>query len=289
MAMRIASRGDAPHRGEGCLIYFAPPFGAEEAGREDGRGFAAPGLLRDRRAHQQGLATSGTILRLSQGPAQQCCVSACKIDPLRGVIERLARRRMCRLGQGARSPRAKRADDLGGVRGGAPEAHSLSRPLRRIPRRGRPRCRRPAWCGSTTTDIRRAQAPSAVRSTSTPTPTASSSARTGGSSPSTRTFGRGRIVYDPWHYVPVLARKPGALRNAAPFKNWVLPAALDRVRRNLAGSDDGDRQMAKDPRRGALQRIAGDRRPSRPPHPPLRHRRDRKRELALQEPRLSCL
>ena len=76
----------------------------------------------------------GDILRLSQGPAQQCCVSACKIDPLRGVIERLARRRMCRLGQGARSPRAKRADDLGGVRGGAPEAHSLSRPLRRIPR-----------------------------------------------------------------------------------------------------------------------------------------------------------
>ena len=87
----------------------------------------------------------------------------------------------------------------------------------------------------------------------------------------------------------VLARKPGALRNGAPFKNWVLPAALDRVRRNLAGCDDGDRQMAKDPRRGALQRIAGDRRPSRPPHPPLRHRRDRKRELALQEPRLSCL
>jgi hypothetical protein len=26
--------------------------------------------------------------------------------------------------------------------------------------------------------------------------------------------------------------------------------------------------------------------PARPPHPPLRHRRDRQRELALQEPRL---
>jgi hypothetical protein len=48
---------------------------------------------------------------------------------------------------------------------------------------------------------------------------------------------------DPWHYVPVLARKPGALRNGAPFKDWVLPAALERVRRKLAGSDDGDRQM----------------------------------------------
>ena len=28
-----------------------------------------------------------------------------------------------------------------------------------------------------------------------------------------RCFGRGRCLYDPWHYVPVLARKPGALRN----------------------------------------------------------------------------
>ena len=60
-----------------------------------------------------------------------------------------------------------------------------------------------------------------------------------------RTFGREKTVYDPWHYVPVLARKPGALRNGAPFKDWVLPAALERVRRKLAGSDDGDRQMVK--------------------------------------------
>ena len=60
-----------------------------------------------------------------------------------------------------------------------------------------------------------------------------------------RAFGRGQTVYDPWHYVPVLARKPGALRNGAPFKDWVLPAALDRVRRKLAGSTDGDRQMVE--------------------------------------------
>jgi hypothetical protein len=58
-----------------------------------------------------------------------------------------------------------------------------------------------------------------------------------------RNYGRGETVYDPWHYVPVLARKPGALRNGAPFKDWVLPAALERVRRKLAESDDGDRQM----------------------------------------------
>ena len=58
-----------------------------------------------------------------------------------------------------------------------------------------------------------------------------------------RAFGRGDTVYDPWHYVPVLARKPGALRNGAPFKDWVLPAAMERIRRKLAGADDGNRQM----------------------------------------------
>jgi len=45
--------------------------------------------------------------------------------------------------------------------------------------------------------------------------------------------------------VPVLARKPGALRNGAPFKDWVLPPGLERVRRRLAGSADGDRQMVR--------------------------------------------
>jgi hypothetical protein len=46
-------------------------------------------------------------------------------------------------------------------------------------------------------------------------------------------------------YVPVLARKPGALRNGAPFKDWVLPPGLERIRRKLAGSADGDRQMVQ--------------------------------------------
>ena len=42
-----------------------------------------------------------------------------------------------------------------------------------------------------------------------------------------RCFGRDQTVFDPWHYVPVLARKPGALRNGAPFKDWLLPAGLN--------------------------------------------------------------
>jgi len=58
-----------------------------------------------------------------------------------------------------------------------------------------------------------------------------------------RCFGRGRTIYDPWHYVPVLVRKPGALRNGAPFKDWGLPGALEKVRRKLKGVDDGDRQI----------------------------------------------
>ena len=58
-----------------------------------------------------------------------------------------------------------------------------------------------------------------------------------------RSFGRGQTLDDPWHDVPVLTRKPGALRNGAPFKNWVLPSSLERVRQKLRGSDDGDRQM----------------------------------------------
>jgi transposase len=58
-----------------------------------------------------------------------------------------------------------------------------------------------------------------------------------------RCFGRGQTIYDPWHYVPVLMRKPGALRNGAPFKDWVLPGALEKVRRKLKTVDDGDRQM----------------------------------------------
>jgi transposase len=60
-----------------------------------------------------------------------------------------------------------------------------------------------------------------------------------------RVFGRDRTVYDPWHYVPVLERKPGALRNGAPFKRLALPPAMTRVQARLAGSRGGERQMVE--------------------------------------------
>ena len=58
-------------------------------------------------------------------------------------------------------------------------------------------------------------------------------------------FGRDRTVYDPWHYLPVLARKPGALRNGAPFIDWELPPALTKLRRRLGSGDEADRRFVR--------------------------------------------
>jgi hypothetical protein len=60
-----------------------------------------------------------------------------------------------------------------------------------------------------------------------------------------RNFRRDQIIYDPWHYLPVLMKKPGALRNGAPFKDWALPPALSQVRAKLKSHADGDRQFVK--------------------------------------------
>jgi hypothetical protein len=40
-------------------------------------------------------------------------------------------------------------------------------------------------------------------------------------------------------------KKPGALRNGAPFKDWALPPALTQVRAKLKQHADGDRQFVK--------------------------------------------
>lgn len=60
-----------------------------------------------------------------------------------------------------------------------------------------------------------------------------------------RFFGRDRTVYDPWHYLPVLVTKPGALRNGAPFQDWALPPALARLRRKLGAGDEADRRFVR--------------------------------------------
>jgi transposase len=60
-----------------------------------------------------------------------------------------------------------------------------------------------------------------------------------------RAFGRDRTIYDPWHYLPVLARKPGALRNGAPFQDWALPPALSELRNRLGDGDEADRRFVR--------------------------------------------
>lgn len=56
-----------------------------------------------------------------------------------------------------------------------------------------------------------------------------------------RQFGRDHLICDPWHYLPVLAKKPGALRHGAPFVTWDLPVAIKVVRDRLLKQDKGDR------------------------------------------------
>jgi hypothetical protein len=58
-----------------------------------------------------------------------------------------------------------------------------------------------------------------------------------------RQFGRDKTVFDPWHYLDVLKKKPGALRNGAPFMAWELPDPLQQTRRLLSGRPDDDRQF----------------------------------------------
>lgn len=58
-----------------------------------------------------------------------------------------------------------------------------------------------------------------------------------------RHLGRDKVIYDPWHYLAVLERKPGALRNGAPFKEWDLPDSMKEVRTLLETRSDGDRQF----------------------------------------------
>jgi hypothetical protein len=54
---------------------------------------------------------------------------------------------------------------------------------------------------------------------------------------------KGKTRYDWQHYIPLVQRKPGALRNGAPFAD--LPEALQRLRRCLLREPGGDRLMAK--------------------------------------------
>ena len=59
-----------------------------------------------------------------------------------------------------------------------------------------------------------------------------------------RKFTRGETSYDYQHYLPVLAKKPGALRNGAPFIDIDLPEELQKVRQHLEKYPNGTRDFA---------------------------------------------
>jgi hypothetical protein len=58
-----------------------------------------------------------------------------------------------------------------------------------------------------------------------------------------RSFGRTETRYDWQHYIPLIERKPGALRNGAPFAD--MPAPMQQLRGVLLKREGGDRMMAK--------------------------------------------
>ena len=58
-----------------------------------------------------------------------------------------------------------------------------------------------------------------------------------------RLSGSGQTVFDWQHYIEVVQRKPGALRNGTPFLD--LPPALLRLRQSLLRHPGGDRVMAQ--------------------------------------------
>ena len=57
-----------------------------------------------------------------------------------------------------------------------------------------------------------------------------------------RQFGRDKTMFSPWHYLPLLERKPGALRNGAPFCDWILPDGLQKIKDLLMKKRGGDKQ-----------------------------------------------
>ena len=58
-----------------------------------------------------------------------------------------------------------------------------------------------------------------------------------------RLFDRDQVSFDWQHYIPLIERKPGALRNGAPFAD--LPKPLQQLKRGLWRHTNGDRVMTQ--------------------------------------------
>ena len=60
-----------------------------------------------------------------------------------------------------------------------------------------------------------------------------------------RKFGRDQLICDPWHYLPILEKKPGALRHGTPFVTWDLPISIQVIRDRILKQHKGDRAFVE--------------------------------------------
>ena len=60
-----------------------------------------------------------------------------------------------------------------------------------------------------------------------------------------RQFTKNISYFEPWHYVPLLLLKPGALRDGAPFMEWELPTSMNRIRSSYMMVKGGDRDFVE--------------------------------------------
>ena len=128
------------------------------------------------------------------------------------------------------------------ARAAAPDAHARRRST--ATSRSRRACPAPAWCRWRATATRcraswsgRWSARGCTRAAWSWWPT------TRWSASHERLSDAGQTRYDWQHYIPLLQRKPGALRNGAPFAD--MPEPLQQLRRALLRNPGGDRVMAQ--------------------------------------------
>ncbi len=60
-----------------------------------------------------------------------------------------------------------------------------------------------------------------------------------------RCFAKHEYIFEPWHYVPLLKHKPGALRDGAPFKHWDLPTAINTIKNIYLKRPKGDKDFVE--------------------------------------------
>lgn len=59
-----------------------------------------------------------------------------------------------------------------------------------------------------------------------------------------RSFDKNKYILAPEHYLPLIKRKPGSLRNGRPFLNWNLPENIKKIWEVLISEPCGDRKLA---------------------------------------------